>query len=137
MNKNDILKVLEQSNKNLGKLTDKQHAQYVSEGHKKQVKQRASKGGSKTLKGKGYTDIQKKANQTSTKIRIEKFKSILNLITKEVFTYKDVRYACEKFGIIKTSIEMTAKRILREKLCVKQIHKGYNQHDPSLYVKIK
>jgi hypothetical protein len=65
MKKEDILKVLEQSDKKLGNLTDKQHTQYVSTAHKKQNKERASKGGIKTLRGNGYTEIQKKGNQVA------------------------------------------------------------------------
>jgi len=128
--------IIKESNKSLSNLTDKQYEQYSSEGHKKQNKERACKGGSTTLKGKGYTDIQKKANQASTKIRIEKYKSILDLVIKKEFTYSDMRDACEKFGITNYSIQITAKRILKDKTLVKQIHKGYNQYDPSLYVKI-
>ena len=128
--------IIKESNKRLSNLTDKQYEQYSSQGHKKQNKERASKGGSTTLKGKGYTYIQKKANQASTKIRIEKYKSILDLVIKKEFTYSDMRDACEKFGITNYSIQITAKRILKDKTLVKQIHKGYNQYDPSLYVKI-
>ena len=58
-------KEINESNKVLGKLTDKQLEQYVSEGHKKQNRERASKGGVKTLRGKGYTEIQKKGNETA------------------------------------------------------------------------
>jgi hypothetical protein len=65
MKKKNVLKVLEESNRVLGKLTDKQLEQYISEGHKKQNKERASKGGIKTLRGNGYTKIQKKGNQVA------------------------------------------------------------------------
>jgi len=56
----DIKKILEQADNSLGNLTDKQYEQYVSDAHKQQNKKRASKGGIKTLRGKGYTDIHKK-----------------------------------------------------------------------------
>ena len=56
---------INQSNKVLGKLTDKQLEQYVSEAHKIQNKKRASKGGITTLRGKGYTKIQKKGTKVA------------------------------------------------------------------------
>lgn len=137
MKKEEIESILKEADTKLGNLTDKQLQQYVSDGHKRQNKERATKGGIKTLRGNGYTDIQKKGNETYKKIAIEKYKSILKLIKKKEFTYSDMRYACEKFGIIESSIKITSKRILREKTLVKQIHKGYNQYDPSIYVKVK
>ena len=137
MKKEDIEKILEESNSVLGNLTDKQQAQYISDAHKNQNKKRQSKGGSATLKDKGYTNTQKKGNQIYSEMKIEKYKSIIKFILKKQFTYSDMRNACEKFGINEGSIQMTAKRILKEKTLVKQIHKGYNQYDPSLYVKIK
>jgi len=136
--KSKAQKEINQASKVLGNLTDKQYEQYVSEGHKKQNKERASKGGLKTLKGKGYTTIQKKGNKIYSEIKTKKYKSILSLILKKEFTYSDVRNACEKFGVKSDgSIRVTAKRILKEKTLVKQIHKGCNQHNPSLYVKVK
>jgi hypothetical protein len=132
-----VQKEINDFNKVLGNLTDKQHEQYVSDGHKKQNKERASKGGSTTLTGKGYTNTQKKGNQTYSEMKTKKYKSIIKLILKKEFTYSDMRYACDRFGINEGSIKVTAKRILKEKTLVKQIHKGYNQYDPSLYVKIK
>ena len=60
-----VQKKINESNKVLGKLTDKQLEQYVSDAHKKQNKERASKGGIKTLRGNGYTKIQKKGNQVA------------------------------------------------------------------------
>ncbi len=137
MKKEDILRILREADMVSSNLTDKQYQQYTSEAHKKQNKQRASKGGLSTLKGKGYTDTQKKGNETYRKIKIEKYKSILKLIRKKQFTYSDVRCACEKFGITNSSIQITAKRILREKSLVKQICKGYNQYNPSIYEKVK
>jgi hypothetical protein len=70
MKQKDIQKILEESNKVLGNLTDKQLEQYVSEEHKKQNKDRASKGGIKTLRGKGYTEIQKKGNKTAFEMAV-------------------------------------------------------------------
>jgi hypothetical protein len=82
-------------------------------------------------------NMGKKSGELKTKIKLEKFKLILKFIRKTEFTYSDMRNACEKFGITGDRIAGQAKKILREKSLVKQIHKGYNQFDPSLYVKIK
>ena len=60
-----VQKEINEINKVLGKLTDKQYEQYTSEAHKTQNKKRASKGGIKTLRGNGYTKIQKKGNQVA------------------------------------------------------------------------
>jgi hypothetical protein len=60
-----VQKEINEVSKKLGNLTDKQLEQYVSEAHKKQNKERASKGGIKTLRGRGYTSIQKKGNKTA------------------------------------------------------------------------
>jgi hypothetical protein len=91
MKKEDIKKILEQADNLLGKKTDKQIQQYVSEGHKIQNKQRASKGGIATLRGKGYTDIQKKGN----KIAFEKGVGIHN---KENVNYKKWKSKAGKVG---------------------------------------
>lgn len=74
MKKEDIDKILQEANDALGKLTDKQIQQYISEGHKKQNSERASKGGStksvkktKHLKklAKTHSPIQGKKNVES------------------------------------------------------------------------
>ena len=70
-------------------------------------------------------------------LKIQKYKYIIKFIRKKEFTYSDMRNACEKFGITNNRIAPTAKKILRENSLVKQIYKGYNQHNPSLYIKIK
>lgn len=69
--------------------------------------------------------------------KINKYKSILKLIRKKEFTYKDMRNACLKFGIDEDKVYGLAIKILKEVSLVKQIHKGYNQFNPSLYVKLK
>jgi hypothetical protein len=70
MKKEDIKKILQEADNSLGNLTDKQYQQYISDAHKKQNKERASKGGIKTLRGKGYTDIQKKGNNTAKEMEV-------------------------------------------------------------------
>lgn len=63
MNKEQINKILEESNYSLGNKTDKQILQYLSEGHKMQNKQRASKGGTKAMPKGVYGSVQKKGNK--------------------------------------------------------------------------
>jgi hypothetical protein len=70
-------------------------------------------------------------------LKIEKYKSIIKFIRKKEFTYSDMRNACEKYGILDKNLCGTAKKILKEKSLITQIHKGYNQFNPSLYIKIK
>lgn len=82
-------------------------------------------------------NMGKKSGELRTKDKLEKYKSILKFIRKKEFTFSDMRNACEKFGIKENHIAFTAKKILKEKSLVKQIHKGYNQYNPSLYIKLK
>lgn len=82
-------------------------------------------------------NMGKKSADKRISTKIEKYKSILKFIRKKEFTYTDMRNACEKYGIVGDRIAGQAKKVLREKTLVKQIHKGYNQFDPSLYIKVK
>lgn len=82
-------------------------------------------------------NMGKKSGEIKTKDKLEKYKSIIKFIRKKQFTYSDMREACKKFGILENRVAGQAKKILREKTLIKQIHKGYNQFDPSLYIKIK
>lgn len=74
-----------------------------------------------------------KSGEKRTDVKIDRMKSILKLIKKSEFRLLDVRNACEKMNIKDLNY---AKKILREKSLVKQIHKGYNQFNPSLYIKL-
>jgi hypothetical protein len=82
-------------------------------------------------------NMGKKSAEKRIDEKIEKYKSIIKFIRKKEFTYSDMRDACKKYGIADKQLCGTAKKILREKSLVKQIHKGYNQFNPSLYIKIK
>ena len=79
-------------------------------------------------------NMGKKSGEKRTYDKISKMKSILKLIKKSEFRLLDVKNACDKMNIKDLNY---AKKILREKSLVKQIHKGYNQFNPSLYIKIK
>lgn len=67
------------------------------------------------------------ASRKSLKIRTE----ILNLIESDTFTTNDARKACEEYGL------GNWKGFLKDKRIIKQIHKGTNQNNPSIYIKIK
>ena len=75
-----------------------------------------------------------KSGEKRTDNKIIKMKSILKLIKKKEFRLLDVKNACDKMNIKDSNYH---KKILKEKSLVKQIHKGYNQFNPSLYIKIK
>jgi hypothetical protein len=114
---------------NIYKITKEQK----SEGGKKGGKVRAAQSDFKEhLSNMGKISAEKKRI-----ITIEKYKSIIKFISKKEFTYSDMRNACEKYGILDKNLCGTAKKILREKSLITQIHKGYNQFNPSLYIKIK
>lgn len=63
----------------------------------------------------------------SLKIRTE----ILNLIENDKFTTSVARRACEQYGLDNW------KGFLKDKRIIKQIYKGTNQNNPSVYIKIK
>lgn len=67
------------------------------------------------------------ASTKSLKIRTE----ILNTIENDTFITSDARKACEDYGL------GNWKGFLKDKRIIKQIHKGKNQKDPSIYQKIK
>jgi len=86
---------------------------------------------------KHLKNITKKSVESRINTKLEKFKSILKFIRKKEFTYSDMRTACKKYGIVENRLFGEAKKILKEKSLIKQIHKGYNQYNPSLYIKNK
>lgn len=104
-----------------------------------------SKGGKTSGKDRVNDGTLLKASKIGAKISterrienaLEKYKCILKFIRKKQFTLSDMKNACEKFGITGDRIAAQAKKILKEKSLVKQIHKGYNQFNPSLYIKVK
>jgi hypothetical protein len=71
----------------------------------------------------------------STKARIdrglENKKKIIDSIKSDTFTTSEARKACEKFEY------KSWKSLLKESKLVKQIYKGMNQFDPSIYKKVK
>lgn len=71
----------------------------------------------------------------STKARInrglENKKKIIDSIKSDTFTTSEARKACDNFGY------KSWKSLLRESKLVKQIYKGMNQFDPSIYKKVK
>lgn len=81
------------------------------------------------------SNMGRKSADIAINKKLDKMKDILKLIEKNEFTFLDVRIACEIYGIKESTISNFSKKILREKLLVKQIHKGYNQFNPSLYIK--
>jgi hypothetical protein len=67
------------------------------------------------------------ASRKSLRIRTE----ILNLIENDTFITSDARRACEQYGLDNW------KGFLKDKRIIKQIHKGTNQNNPSIYEKLK
>jgi hypothetical protein len=92
-----------------------------------------SLGGIKSMKQLGK-QIRKKASNTKKSNKIKKYKDILNTIDKDVVRMNDIKIACEHYGC--PNPKSQAWRMLKETSLLKQIHKGVNQHNPSLYKKI-
>ena len=55
---------------------------------------------------------------------------IIDSIETDIFDTATLRKACDNFGY------KSWKSVLKEKSLVEQIHKGYNQFNPSLYKKV-
>jgi hypothetical protein len=126
----------------MGPIIGKKYGKYNMEKMTKEDKVRGGKtAGRKAVESGTLLKASKIGAKISTEnriaLKIEKYKSILKFIRKKEFTYTDMRNACEKFGIKGDRIAGQAKKILREKTLIKQIHKGYNQFNPSLYIKVK
>jgi hypothetical protein len=62
--------------------------------------------------------------------KIEKYKEILNLIPNDEFTTSDAKLACKQYGY------NDWMKFLKETSLIKQIYKGNNQFNPSIYKKI-
>jgi len=76
-------------------------------------------------------NMGQKSGKIRTEKKIELYKSILKFIRKKEFVAKDMQKACDKMQY------KNWKKVLKEKSLIKQIYKGYNQFDPSIYIKVK
>jgi hypothetical protein len=98
------------------------------------VKGGKSAGKKRVLKD-DWRDTQLLAAKISTENRIErkieKYKEILDSIPNNQFTTSEAKKACENFNY------GNWKKFLKEKTLIKQIHKGTNQTNPSIYEKVK
>ena len=100
---------------------------------------KARKQHSNTKSGKDHlTKISRENALKRSNKKIQKFKSILELILSDTFTLKDVQTACKEYGIEKW-YDAEGKKIIKEKTLVEQIYKGkgLQYKDPSIYKKIK
>jgi hypothetical protein len=73
---------------------------------------------------------KKFSNDSATRKAIKTHTDILNTIATNIFTTKDARKACEEYGL------GNWKGFLKNTNIIKQIHKGTNQNNPSIYKKI-
>jgi len=100
-----------------------------------------SRGGKISGKKRAQMDdfhaLQCKAGQNSAKKRVEIFNNkklkVLSLIKNKRFITSEAKVAC-------TKLEYGGdfwQKFLRDKTLVKQLHKGKNQFDPSIYEKLK
>ena len=111
---------------------------YGIDNFKKTTFEHRSKGGKKSGKDRVLDGTLLKASKigamVSTKNRIdrglENKKKIIDSINSDTFTTSEARKACEEFGY------KSWKSLLKESKLVKQIYKGMNQFDPSIYQKV-
>jgi hypothetical protein len=104
----------------------------------KKALSKARKQYSNTQSGKEHlTKISRENALKRINKKIQKFKSILELISSDTFTLKDVQTACKEYGIEKW-YDAEGKKIIKEKTLVEQIYKGkgLQYKDPSIYKQI-
>jgi hypothetical protein len=119
-----------------GHITGTLYGKYNSE---KLTFEQRSKGGitsGNNNKKNGHWDKYIKLGaEASTKARIQRAYNkkieVLSYITTETFIAKDIQSICNKLNYVGDFW----KKVLREKNLVEQIHKGYNQFNPSVYKK--
>ena len=75
--------------------------------------------------------IEKYSNDSSSRKSLRIRQEILDNIPTDIFTTFDAKIACEKYGI------GNWKGFLKDTRIIKQIHKGTNQSNPSIYEKVK
>jgi hypothetical protein len=75
--------------------------------------------------------ITKISTQNRINLKIEKYKEILKSIPSDIFTTSEAKKACENFNY------GSWKKFVKEETLIKQIHKGSNQNNPSIYQKVK
>jgi hypothetical protein len=74
---------------------------------------------------------KKFGNDSSSKKSLKVRTTILNTIVNDTFTTAEARKACEEYGL------GNWKAFLKDNRIIKQIHKGTNNFNPSIYQKIK
>lgn len=94
----------------------------------------AKKAGKKRIQMEDWKDMPSIGGKVSAVNRVnrmlEKYKQILDLIPNKQFTTSEAKLACNQFGYDNW------KKFLKETRLVKQIYKGPNQFNPSIYEKI-
>jgi len=103
-----------------GRKLSEEHIENTKKGLKKYVNSL-----SKKEKSEKYSNNS--ASNKSLKIRTE----VLNLIENDTFTTSEARKACNEYGLANW------KPFLRDTRIIKQIYKGTNQNNPSIYEKVK
>jgi hypothetical protein len=73
---------------------------------------------------------EKFSNDSATRKALRTHTDILNMIPTDTFNTQDARKACEKYGL------GNWKGFLKNTNLIKQIHKGTNNYNPSIYQKI-
>jgi len=102
-----------------GRKLSEQHIKNSKEGVKKYIQSLSEK----ERKEKFANDAQ---SRKSLQIRLQ----VLNLIENDKFITSEARKACDECGVANW------KGFLKDKRIIKQIYKGKNQFDPSIYEKI-
>ena len=96
------------------------------------TKEGIRKGGKKSVESGHIKKMCKIAAESNIKRKMDRMKSILDTIPTKQFITKDIREACDKFDVY----DGYWMRVVKEKSLVKQIHKGNNQFNPSIYEKV-
>lgn len=103
-----------------GRKLSKEHIQNSKKGMKKYIESLSSEERSEKFSNHS-------ASNKSLRIRTE----ILNMIEGDTFTTSEARKACDEYGL------GNWKSFLKDNRIIKQIYKGTNQNNPSIYEKLK
>jgi len=134
-----LLQWQKENDHNIGEIAKVKNDEWISKISESLKGRKLSKKHIKNMKNglKNYIDslsqkerIEKYSNDASSNKSLKIRTEVLNLIKNHTFTTLEARKACDDYGLANW------KGFLKDSRIIKQIYKGTNQHNPSIYSKI-
>jgi TusA-related sulfurtransferase len=138
----NLLKWQEENGHNIGEISKEKNEQWVGKISNSLVEYYQNNPMSDEVKNKISDTMKSKASKMTKEQRSKFFgndsasrkslkvrSEILDLISTDIFTTSDARKACKEYGLDNW------KGFLKDNRIIEQIHKGTNQHNPSIYSK--